>query len=71
MSQVQEALQVDLPLRSFLETPTVADLAALILREPSERVKVERTAQLILSLAQLSEDEVEKMITEQTSLRRV
>jgi acyl carrier protein len=71
VSRVQETLQVDLPLRSFFETSTVADLAALILRDPSEGVKVERTAQLLLSLAQLSEEEIEEMITEQTSLGRV
>jgi acyl carrier protein len=71
MSRVQETLQVDVSLQSFFETATIADLAALILRDSDERVKVERTAQLILSLAQLSEDEVEQMITEQTSLGRV
>ncbi|GAB1543386.1 hypothetical protein NUACC21_60600 [Scytonema sp. NUACC21] len=71
VSRVQETLQVDLPLRSFFETSTVADLAALILQDPSEGVKVERTAQLLLSLAELSEEEIEEMITEQTSLGRV
>jgi acyl-CoA synthetase (AMP-forming)/AMP-acid ligase II/acyl carrier protein len=71
VSQVQEILQVELALRSFFETHTVADLAALILRDSKEQARVERTAELIMSLSQLSEDEVEQMIAQKNSLRRV
>ncbi|ARV58893.1 hypothetical protein BZZ01_09840 [Nostocales cyanobacterium HT-58-2] len=71
VTKVQKTLQVDLPLHSFFEKPTVANLAKLILSDPDQQVKVERIAKLILNLAFLSEDEVEKMVYEQASSKTV
>jgi len=66
ISRVREALQVELTLRGFFEQPTVADLTAAILQNPGEQVRVEKTAQLLISLADLSEDEVAATLDEKT-----
>ncbi|MDQ3652504.1 MAG: amino acid adenylation domain-containing protein [Acidobacteriota bacterium] len=66
ISHLREALQVELPLRSLFEEPTVAGLALRILEDPEERVKVEKIARLMVSLAKLSEDDVDAMLDEKT-----
>ncbi|MBW4649609.1 MAG: amino acid adenylation domain-containing protein [Kastovskya adunca ATA6-11-RM4] len=66
MAHVRETLQVELPLRHFFESPTVAEQVAVILQDSAQRAKVEAIAQLVLSLAELSDDEVDKMLAEKT-----
>ncbi|HEY9873910.1 MAG TPA: amino acid adenylation domain-containing protein, partial [Candidatus Obscuribacterales bacterium] len=68
ISSVRDALQVDLPLRYLFEAPTVAGQVAIILQDAEERSQIEQTAQLLLSIAELSEDEVVKMLDEKTAL---
>lgn len=60
--RVTDMFGVELPLRSFFEAPTVADIAALMLADNSERARIERTAQLLVKLSQLSDDEVTAML---------
>jgi len=60
IARVRDLLRVELSVLSlFNETPTVADMAAVIVRDPATRAKVERTAQLWVEVAELSESEVE------------
>jgi amino acid adenylation domain-containing protein len=66
MAHVRETLQVELPLRHFFESPTVAEQVAVMHQDSAQRAKVEAIAQLVLSLAELSDDEVEKMLAEKT-----
>jgi acyl carrier protein len=70
ISRLRDTFQVEIPLRSLFEKPSVAGLAAAILDKPSERVKVEKAAQLLMRLAQLSEEETERMLEEKTTLFR-
>ncbi|MFQ5615680.1 MAG: amino acid adenylation domain-containing protein, partial [Anaerolineales bacterium] len=63
VARVRDTLPVDLPLRVLFDNPTIADLSGLLLQNPDERPKIEKTAELLVQVAQLSEDEVETMLT--------
>jgi acyl carrier protein len=68
ISAVRDTFGVDVPMRSFFESPTASEQAAALVENPAQREKVENTAQLLLSLAELSDEEVERMLAEKTSL---
>jgi hypothetical protein len=55
VSRVCETFDVDLPLRRFFDEPNIARLTEIILRDNGERARIERIAEWIMSLAQLSE----------------
>ena len=61
-SRVREDLGIDLPIASVFSFPTVAGLSECVLRDPIHRRVVERTAQLVLSTANLSDDELEAFV---------
>jgi amino acid adenylation domain-containing protein len=62
LSRVREAFQLELPLRKFFRAPTVAGLAAAILEDEAERERVESTAEILLKLATLSDEEVDDLL---------
>ena len=63
VSRVQEALEVDLAVGSFfVKDPTIAGLSATLLKESLNPVRIEKTAELLLKLSRLSDDDVETML---------
>ncbi len=62
LSRVRETFHLELPLRKLFKAPSVAGLAAAILEDETERERVERTAELLLTLANLSDEEVDDML---------
>jgi len=61
ISRVRDLLRVDLPLQRIFEAPTVEQFAEVLLADPGQRLRVEKTAHLLLAVSELSEDEVEAL----------
>jgi len=68
VSHVRQNLGVELPLQTLFQAPTVGDLATAMLEESAERLRIEKTAELLSRVVQLSEEEVETMLAKETSL---
>src|SRR4029077_16159516 len=63
ISRVRETFEIDIPLRAVFEAPSVATLAEVMLGDPETRPQVERMAELLVSLSQLSEEELEERLS--------
>jgi amino acid adenylation domain-containing protein len=64
LARIQDTLEVEIPLRFIFDAPTIAGFAQLLLQDPQRRERIEATLELLLSVAELSEDEVETMLQE-------
>jgi acyl carrier protein len=69
LSRVREAFQLEMPLRKLFKAPTVAGLATAILEDEAHRDRVERTAELLLKIASLSDEEVDELISRKEAQR--
>lgn len=65
MSRIRETFQVELPLRHFFETPTVAHIAVAIAEKLALDSDSEMLTQALAELEQLSEDEVQAILASQ------
>jgi acyl carrier protein len=63
-SRLRDAFSVQIPLTRLFETPTICGLATAVLELADEPCRVEKTAQMMLSVARLSEDQADKMLKE-------
>src|SRR5215469_11387554 len=67
ISRIRNAFRIELPLFSFLETPTIAELAAKISESP-DRVETEEeeTRRLLRELEGMSDEEAERLLGAET-----
>ena len=68
ISRLRSSFQLELPLRNIFEAPTIAELAEMMIADEKNRDTIEKTAQVLLSLSELSDEEAEKMLTENSEL---
>jgi amino acid adenylation domain-containing protein len=62
VSRIREAFRVELPLYSFLETPTIAELAVKIRQSPQVESGEGAMARLLQELEALSDEEAEQLL---------
>lgn len=63
VSRIREAFRIDLSLRHFFETPTVAELAVTIVDKIAENSDRELIERALAELEQLSEEEIQQGLT--------
>jgi acyl carrier protein len=68
ISRLSQTLDIEMAFHRFFEAPTVAELAATLLQDPKDRIRIERSAELLLDLAELSDEEVEAMLGRKTGI---
>ena len=64
-SRVRESLGIDLPLRRIFEKPTIDALAAAILSDAPDRLRIERVAELLLYFSQVSDEQAEALLAQE------
>jgi acyl carrier protein len=69
ISRLRKAFEIEIPLRTLFESPTVGGLAFALLQREGARNKVEQRAALLMKVASLSEDDVNTMLAERISER--
>jgi acyl carrier protein len=62
ISRINALFEIDTPLRTLFEAPTITELAKALLEPADSRQHIEQTAQLILELSELSDEEINVML---------
>ncbi len=66
--QIQDILTIEIPLQLVFDAPTIATFAEALMNNESTRAHVERTIELLLSVTELSEDEVQARLVAESQV---
>jgi hypothetical protein len=64
LARLYDTFKVEVTLREFFEQPTVAHLAEVLISDPTQRQRIEKTAVIHVRLSKLSDEEIAKMLEE-------
>ena len=64
LARVNKNFRTDLPLRAFLQKPTVQDFAKYMVSIPEQKRRIERSATLMRRVAKMSPEEVKAMLAQ-------
>jgi len=70
MSRLQDKFQVELPLRTFFEQPTIADLALVITEMQAAKAEQTDVSHILAEIESLSEDEAKKLIAPNSEAKK-
>ncbi len=66
VSRIRRAFQIDLPLRSFFKTSTIAGLAEAVYQNHAEQTEDDELGAMLAELQQLSDEEARRRFAEET-----
>jgi acyl carrier protein len=63
--QVSDTFGIEVPVTVLFAAPTIAELANKLLHDPTDGQRIEETAALLLSVEEMSDDEVKALIAKE------
>ena len=70
ISRVIKSFQLDLPLQSLFQAPTVAEMAVVIMQNQAKKAGKEEMARMVAELEVLPDEEAQRLLTEETDTER-
>jgi len=68
VTRLRDIFKIELPLRTFFTAPTVSGLAGIMTKGPEQEFKVRRIAELLIKMANCTDDEAEAMMEDRKAL---
>ena len=69
VSRVLKRLQLEIPLQSLLQSPTVAQMAAVIIQYQGKQLGQEELDRIVTELEAMPEEQAKQLLTDQSSAR--